>query len=217
MEKLIETVRHIRLFQGIAQDDLVRMLECLSARTRTYRKNDVILLAGDAVNYVWLILAGVVDLVREDIDGDATVLIKYSAPEIFGEVFACAGIKHSPVTIMASEECQLLLMNYRKIITSCSNACPFHARLIENMLSLLAQKCMTLRQKLDILSGRTIRDKILYFLDAQRGSASKFTVSYNREEMAHYLYVDRSALSKELSRMQNEGLIRFRRNEFEIL
>ena len=217
MEKIFDLVKESRLFQGIAHGDFEKMLDCLSARTRSYRKNDVILLAGDMVSFVGMILVGGVDVVREDIDGHAVILTKYIAPELFGEVFACAGIEHSPVTIRASEDSRLLTMNYRKIITSCSQACPFHARLIENMLSLLAQKYLMLSQKLDIISERTTREKLLSFLDAQRGSEKKFTMPYNREEMAHYLCVDRSALSKELGRMRDEGLIRFKRGEFEIL
>ena len=97
-----------------------------------------------------------------------------------------------------------------------SSACPFHAKLIENMLGLLAKKNLMLNQKIEILSKRTTREKLLCFFDAQRGAAKRFTIPFNREELAHYLCVDRSAMSNELCKMRDEGLIKFQRNNFEV-
>ncbi|MCL2513141.1 MAG: Crp/Fnr family transcriptional regulator [Oscillospiraceae bacterium] len=217
MKKIFEAVKSSPLFQGIAFSDFERMLVCLSAKTAFYKKDEIILLSGDTVNFVGLILSGSVRVIREDFDGNNTIIAELAVPELFGEVFACAGISQSPVTIQAAEDSEILFIDYKRVITSCRSACPFHAGLIENMLKLIARKNLMLNRKLDILSKRTTREKLMCFFDAQRGMAKKFAVPFNREELARYLCVDRSAMSAELCRMRGEGLIKFDRNKFEIL
>ena len=217
MRKIFDTLKSNPLFQGIAFSDFERMLGCLSARPVKYRKNDVILLSGDTVSFVGLVLTGCVRIIKESSDGNASILAELSVSEVFGEVFACAGISQSPVTVLASEDAEILVIDFKKIITTCSAACTFHARLIENMLKLLAHKNLLLNQKMDIISKRTTREKLLCFFDYQRGAARKFTIPFNREELARYLCVDRSAMSNELSKLRNEGLISFNKNEFELL
>jgi len=217
MKKIFETVKDNPLFQGIAYSDFEGMLNCLSAKTSWYNKNEIILLSGNTVKFVGLILAGSVKILKEDLNGRVAILTELVAPEVFGEVFACAGIDHSPVTVQAAEKTHVLFIDYKRIISSCSSACPFHSKLIENMLKLIAVKNLMLNQKIEILTKRTTREKLLAFFDMQRGMAVKFTIPYNREELAHYLCVDRSAMSNELSKMRNDGLIKFNRNTFEIL
>ena len=217
MKKIFEAVKSNPLFQGIALSDFEHMLRCLSAESKQYRKEDVILRSGDTVNFVGLILSGGVRIKKEDTDGRVAIIASIGVSEAFGETFACAGISHSPVTIQAAEDSEILFLDYRKIITTCTSACPFHAKLIENMLKLVAQKNLMLSQKIEILSKRTTREKILCFFDIQRGAAKKFTVPFDREELAQYLCVDRSAMSSELCKMRSEGMIKFQKNKFEML
>ena len=193
------------------------MLSCLSAKTVRYKKGSVILLSGDAVNFVGLILSGSVQIIKEDVDGHIAILTELGVSGIFGEVFACAGISHSPVTVQSSEDSEVLFIDYKKVTTSCPSACPFHAALIKNMLQLIAVKNLLLNQKIEILSKRTTREKLFCYFDLHRGATNKFSIPFNREELAHYLCVDRSAMSNELCKMRDEGLIRFNKNTFEIL
>jgi CRP-like cAMP-binding protein len=217
MVKKFEMIQGNPLFAGISHSDFEKMLGCIDARTHSYGKGESILLAGDAVGHMGLILSGVAQIIKEDENGDASILGEVAASELFGEVFACAGIDHSPVTVRASEDTEVLFLNYRKVITTCSAACAFHSRLIENMLKIIAQKNIYINQKNDILSKRTTRDKLLAFFDTQRGTAKKFTIPFNREELASYLCVDRSAMSNELCKMRDAGLIKFKKNKFQIL
>jgi len=217
VRKIFEIAKSNPLFQEIAFSDFESMLNCLSARTSIYKKGDIILLSGDSINFVGLILSGGIKVTREDMNGNISILAKFAASEIFGEVFACAEVFHSPVTVQAIEETEVLFIDYRKIFASCTNACHFHTQLIKNMLKLMAQKNLMLNQKIEILSKRTTREKLLCFLDFQRGVANEFTIPFNREEMANYLCVDRSAMSNELCKMRDDGLIRFTKNEFEII
>ena len=217
MRKIFEIAKSNQLFQEIAFSDFEAILNCLSTKTSIYKKGDIILLSGDSINFVGLILSGGIKILKEDMNGNVTILAKLSVSEIFGEVFACAEVFHSPVTVQAVDETEVLFMDYNKIFRSCSNICHFHTRLIKNMLKLVAQKNLMLNQKIEILSKRTTRDKLLCFFDSQRRAANEFTIPFNREEMANYLCVDRSAMSNELCKMRDDGLIKFNRNEFEIL
>ena len=217
MKKIFDLVKNNPLFDRIAFSDFENMLRCLSAKTVRYKKGNVILLSGDAVSFVGLILSGSVQMIKEDEDGRSAIFTELAVPDIFGEVFACAGISHSPVTVQAAEDSEILFIDYKRIITSCSSACPFHSKLIENMLKLIAVKNMLLNRKIEILSKRTTREKLFCYFDLHRGAAKKFSVSFNREELARYLCVDRSAMSNELCKMRDEGLIRFHKNTFEIL
>ena len=217
MKKIFETVKDNPLFHGIAFSDFERVLTCLSAITASYKKDDIILLAGDTVSFVGLILSGSLKIIKEDIDGRVTIVTELGVSELFGEVFACADITQSPVTVLAAEKAEILQINYKRIITTCTSACHFHATLLENMLKLIARKNLKVSQKNEILSKRTTREKLLAFFDMQRGAAKKFTIPYNREELALYLSVDRSAMSNELCKMRDEGLIKFNKNTFEII
>ena len=222
MKKYFEIVKSplagtgISLFEGIDYIDFERIFNCLSAKTAYYIKDDVILLCGDEVNSVGLVLSGSVKVIKEDVNGNITIITELSAPEIFGEVFACIGISQSPVTVLAAEETEILFIDYKRIITSCTAACPFHTKLIENMLKLMAKKSLMLNQKIEILSKRTTREKLLCFFDMQKSNAKEFTIPYTREELARYLCVDRSAMSNELCKMRDDGLIKFHKNKFEI-
>ena len=216
LKKSFEKIKTNPLFEGIDFIDFEILLNCLSSKTTRYNKDDVILLSGNRVDFVGLVLSGGVKIIRDDIDGNITILTELSASELFGEVFACAGIRHSPVTVQASADCEILFIDYKKIITSCSSSCPFHSKLIENMLKLIAKKNLLLNQKNEILSKRTTREKLLLFFDIQRETAKKFTIPYDREELANYLCVDRSSLSRELCRMRDDGILSFNRNRFEI-
>ena len=217
MEKSLKTLKSNPLFEGVDFVDFEMVINCLEGRLAFYAKDGIILLAGDALDYVGLILSGSVRIIKEDIDGRIAILTELVASDVFGEVFACADVPQSPVTIQAATDTEVLFLDYKRIVTTCTAACPFHTQIIKNMLKLIAVKNMALDQKIEILSKRTTREKLLCFFDMQRGSAHIFTIPFNREELAQYLCVNRSALSNELSKMRDEGLIRFNRNRFEIL
>lgn len=217
MKKIFEIAKNNPLFEEVSITEFEAMLNCLPTKKSTYKKDNIILLSGESTNFVGLILSGCIKIIKEDMNGNITILSKLSASEIFGEVFAFSESSHSPVTIQAVEETEVLFIDNNRVFTSCTNACQFHTRLIKNMLKLVAQKNLMLNQKIEILSKRTTRDKLLCFFDFQRGEESEFTIPFNREEMANYLCVDRSAMSNELCKMRDDGLIKFNRNEFEIM
>jgi len=217
MKRIFAAIRSNPLFDGVTEDEFGQMYSCLSARTVRYSKDDVILLAGNTIDSVGLLISGSVRILKEDRNGNVSIMTELSRPDVFGEVFACAGVTESPVTIQATEDTEVFFIGFRKIITTCTSACPFHSRLVENMLKLVALKTLALNQKIELLSRRTTREKLLGFFEMYSGGEKKFSIPFNREGLARYLCVDRSAMSNELCKMRDEGLIRFNKSSFEIL
>ena len=217
MEKKFEKAKDNPLFAGITFDEFKTALSCLMAKSASYQRHDTIWLAGTPAKFIALLMSGSVRVTKNDADGHAIILTDAAAPTFLGEIGVWAELDFFPVTVQANEDCDVIFLDGRKITSVCPATCQFHKRMIEHMLRTISKKAFILDQKVEVLTKRTIREKILWFLGTQRGSAKKFTLTYNREEMARYLCVNRSALSGELSKMRDEGLIRYKRNEFEML
>ncbi|MFI3170675.1 MAG: Crp/Fnr family transcriptional regulator [Faecalibacterium sp.] len=217
MQNYFSVLKENPLFESIIAEDFAAMLHCLGAFRKEYQKKEIILLAGDRVNHVGLVLSGAVKIVQQDLYANETVLAEIATGDTFGEVFACADISHSPVIVIAKEDCNILFLDYKKVITTCSKACVFHAKLSENLLKLIARKCLFLNKRLEILSKRTTQAKIMAFLLYAGNGQTQITLSLNREEMANFICVERSAMCAELSKMKKKGLIRYHKNQFELL
>ena len=156
-----------------------------------------------------LVLSGAVRMVREDFYGNRSIVAHIGPAELFGETYACAGIEALPISVVADEDSQVLLMDCRRITTSCCNACAFHNRIIFNLLKLVAVKNLVFDQKIQVTSKRTTREKLMaYLLDqAKLRGSNSFTIPFDRQALADYLAVERSAMSAELSKMQKEGIL----------
>lgn len=192
------------------------MLQCLSAIQRMYAKNSLVFAAGTPAESVGVVLSGRVDIVQEDFWGSASILARLEPGDLFGEAFSSAQVVSLPVSVIAVEDSEILLLDYQRILTTCTGACKFHDQLIANMLKVLAQKNIALTQKMEHLTRRTTREKLLSYLSTQalRAGSNAFTIPFNRQELSAYLAVDRSAMSSELGRMQREGLLTFDKNHF---
>jgi CRP-like cAMP-binding protein len=207
------------LFVGIDDGDLASLLACLSGTERTYMKGEIVLFAGSKPTAVGVVISGSVHITKEDYFGNRNIIAKIGMGGLFGEALVCAKAEAAPVTVTASEDSNVLLVNYSKIITTCPTACVFHMTLIRNMLHLLALKNISLVNKLEHVTKRTTQEKVLSYLSeqAQRRGSNIVEIPFDRQEMADFLSVERSALSAELSRLRDDGVIRFRKNRFELL
>lgn len=210
--------KNIKLFNNIKADDLSAMLNCLGVKNKQYEKKSVVMLAGDNVDHVGIVLKGAVLIIKEDFTGNRSIVDRAGQYEMFGEALACAGIQESPVTVVAAEDSEIMWIQFRRIVNTCSMSCMFHARLIENMMKLLAQKNLQMNQKLEITSKRNLREKLTAYLlmQAKEAQSFDFAIPLSRSELADFLYVDRSAMSRELCKMRDEGLIEFNKNRFSI-
>lgn len=219
MEQYFDLLCRCPLFEQVAPEDLPGMLQCLQARITAYTKNQPILLEGDPIRHVGIVLEGSVQILREDYYGNRSILSVIHPAQLFAEVFACAGIDAMPVSVVAASDCRIMLLDCRKVLTTCQNSCVFHNRLIRNLLHIMAAKNLMLNQKLELTSRRTTREKLLAYLlqEAKKADSNQFTIPFDRQQLADYLGVDRSAMSTELGKLKKEGRIDFHKGSFKLL
>ena len=209
MEEIFEILSQCPLFSGISREDLSGMLQCLGARSVSYEKGRTVFLEGDPALWVGVVLTGEVQILREDLDGNRSILAAAGPGQLFGEVFACAQLDRLPVTVIASADSRILQLACRRIIETCSQSCIFHSQLIHNLLKIVARKNLMLNQKIDFISRRTTREKLMAYLTAQAKAAD------SRINNKSLLVEDvRSAMSAELGKLKKEGTIDFHRNHF---
>ena len=218
MEKTVENLKS-PLFAGIRPEEMEGMLGCIGYHIRAYEKGQVIAFEEENINHVGVVLTGAVDMLKEDLWGNRTMLVRSYPEDIFGETFACGEDSLSVVTFAAAEDCRVLFLSFCRVMHTCSHACVFHQTLIENMVRLIARKNRELMRKIEVVSKKTLREKILSYLSiqAQSQGSNSFEVPLGRVEWAEYLCADRSALTRELAKMKDEGLIDYHRNFFKIL
>ena len=207
------------LFEGVEEQELRTMLNCLGAKTLRAEKGELIFMEGDPARSVGVVLSGQVQILQEDYYGNRSILGRAGPGELFGEAFACAGVAALPVSVLAAERSDIMLLECSRITTSCCNACAFHNRMIINLLRVMADKNLQFHQKLQITSRRTTREKLMSYLLAQARTrqTNQFTIPFDRQELADYLGVDRSGLSAEISRLKTEGVIDCHRSTFKLL
>jgi CRP-like cAMP-binding protein len=207
------------LFDGLSPADIEKVLPCLSPRRKKYEKGAFVYTAGDEVGAVGIVLSGAVHILREDLWGKRTILMRLGPGKLFGEAFACAGGAHKlEVSVEAAEKTEALFINYEKIVGRCASACSFHNALVANLVASLARRNIMLMHKMEHLSKKTTREKLLSYLSARarQNKSPEFEIPFNRQELADYLSVERSAMSAELSRMRREGLLDFKKNRFKL-
>jgi len=196
-------------------DEIEKILGCLGSEIKNFKKDEIILSAGDKPVNVGVVMTGRIHIVREDIDGNRMILSAAAPGEIFAEAMCCAGVTESPVTVISETDSSVLFINISRLLRTCQSSCVFHAKLIENMLGIIANKNLHLQSRIEILSLKSVRARATRYLESFAAKKGKdFTIPFNRDEMADYLCVNRSALSHELMKMKKEGLIEYRKNRF---
>ncbi len=215
----VHTLEGTAPFRGIAPAEISAMLGCLGVREQTFQAGEIVYRMGDTVHALGIVLTGGVRMERTDPWGETSVLGFAGTGDVFAESYACAAGTPLLVNVIAAEKTRVLFLDTVRALRPCSSACGYHAKLIANLLALSAQKNIQLSQRVFHTSPKSIRGKVLAYLssEAARSGSRRFSVPFNRQQLADYLGVDRSALSSELSRMQREGLIRTRRSDFELL
>lgn len=219
MKRYLPLLSACPLFDRITADDLMRMLACLRAQIVNFARDQAILHQGDPAGRFGVVLSGCAHIVSSDISGNRAIISAVHASDLFAETFACAGVPSLPVSVVAAEDSALLLLDHSRVIAGCRNGCMAHSILITNLMRIIAQKNLLLNQKLGFVTQRTTRDKLMAYLTAQEKHAgsSCFLIPFDRQALADYLCVERSALSAEIGKLKKAGVIACRKNEFEIL
>ena len=204
------------LFHGIREDEIKDLLSCLNAREKTYKKDETILRAGDTVSQIGLVEDGSVNIVVNFYWGNSNIFGHVEKGSIFAENYAAVPGKELICDVVAVEDSRVVFFDMNKLESTCGNSCAFHNRLIHNLLKISAQKNLGLSSRMMHIAPKSLRERLLSYLSEQameHGSAH-FTIPFDRQQLADYLGVDRSAMSNELSKMQKDGLIAYRKNEF---
>lgn len=207
----------IDLFENVSNNEVLELLKCIGIKTKVFRNNAFILKAGSKIDYLAVILGGNAVMSKTDSFGKQTIIEKLRMNDIFGHNIVCCGLDKSPVDVVAENECEVLFLPFEKVVTPCEKLCPYHLQLIKNVMKMISKRNSLLNDKIDIIGQKTTRDKILALLETYRNGQKVFSIPYSREEMAKFLCVDRSAMSRELCRMRDEGILKFSKNHFEIL
>lgn len=204
------------LFAGIREEELSPMLHCLQGFEKSYQKGEVILLESHAVRNVGLILSGMVHMVKEDEEGCETLILSMKEGELFGESFSCGSYLDARVSFLAAAPCTVLFLPFHRVIHTCTMTCTFHHRLIENMVQMIGDKNVQLMHKIEIISQKTLREKVLTYLrlQAEAQQSRCITVPMGRGELAAYLCANRSALTRELAAMKQEKILDYHKNTF---
>lgn len=216
MEKYLDVIRTSTLFRGIEQGDIGNMLQCLGITKKSYPKGSFVFYAGDAITSVGLLLKGSAHIVQEDYWGNRNILSRVAPGDIFGEAYACVPGATAEVSVAVLTDAEIMFMDIKKTLHVCPNTCHFHEQLASNLLAVVAQKSLFLTKKIQYLSQRTTRQKLMAYLsgEARRHGAPDFTIDFNRQQLADFLSVDRSAMSSELGKMRTEGMLDFDRQHF---
>lgn len=207
----------IDLFEHIENNEVLELLKCIGIKTKNFKKGSIIIGLGFRIDFLGVMLSGYANMYKKDVLGNKTLIENLKINDIFGHNIVCLGLNKSPVEITAQSECEVLFLPFQKVVTPCEKLCKYHLQLIKNIMKMISKRNSILTDKLDILGQKTTREKILALLEIFKTNENIITLPYSREEMAKFLCVDRSALSRELSRMRNDGILKFNKNHFELL
>ena len=219
MKEYIRILKMSHMFGGVGEKDIATMLSCLGARVYTYKKGEYVLRQGEHINDITVLVEGSLHIQKDDYWGNRSILGQISVGEMFGEAYVAPESGALLNDVVAVEDSAVMFFDVRRIITTCSNACRFHAAVVQNLFFAISEKNRKLVQKLGHMSKRSTREKLISYLseEAKRQGSSAFVIPFNRQQLADFLSVDRSAMSNELCKMRKEGLLEFDRNKFRLL
>lgn len=220
MKRLSELVRSGgRFFRDISGADLERLLACLSARRVRIARRAFVLRAGEPANRIGYVLRGAVRVIRETASGRRTILQEYHEGESFGGGFTLREGDVLPVSVQAISDGEVLMMDKTAALRPCARNCPAHARLLRNFVFVLSNHCYRFQLRSVMMAQRTIRGRLLTYLrqHARRLGRREFVLPFNRQALADFLCVDRTALSATISRLCAEGRLAVDHSRFRLL
>lgn len=205
-----------RMFAGTKPEEIEAMLGCLGGYVRSYEKGEYIYHMGQKANALGLVLSGEVRIESGDVWGNVSIMGEVTPGFVFAETYAALPDEPLMVDVIAAKDTRVLFLSAACVMTTCSHACAHHSAVSRNLLNIFAHKNMNLSRRIFYVAPKTIRGKLLSYLSgqAQRAGSNEFDIPFNRQQLADYLGVDRSAMSTELGKMQKEGLLETHRSHF---
>lgn len=209
-------MKRTRLFSGVGAEELPVMLNCLRAVVRSYRKGEYVFRSGEQIGSITVLVEGRLLIQKDDYWGNRSIVNVIEPGELFGEAYTAPDSGALRNDVLAAEDSTAVFFDIHRVLTVCPSACRFHTLTVQNLFYAISEKNRKLVSKLDITSKRTTREKLLSYLseEAKRQNASAFEIPFNRQQLADFLSVDRSAMSNELCKLRDAGLISFDRSRF---
>ena len=216
MEAYYNQIKNSPIFFGLTEEELKEMLVCFNARIKTYENEDIIIRQGDMIKNIYLILEGNVNIEKDSYWGRRIIVTQLGVNDNIALAFVASKNVESSIDAVSVGKSKLLILSYEKCTTMCQNVCIKHRNLINNLFEILSKENIELLQKIENISQKTIREKLLTYFsnEAKKNRSNIFEIPFNRQDLADYLNIDRSAMSFELSKMQKDGLIKFEKNKF---
>lgn len=218
MERYLHAIQKSSLFAGLDEPETGAMLDCLGATLKSYPKGACVLAQGETVTRLMVLAQGRLHIQRDDYWGNRSIVSEILPGEMFGEAYLTPGSGALMNDVMAVESSTVCFLDATPLLSAHPPACRFHWLAARNLLFVLSEKNRRLVGRLGIATRRATRDRLIAFLSdqARRQGSSAFEITFNRQQLADYLCVDRSAMSHELCKMRDEGLLRFHKNHFEL-
>lgn len=219
MKEYMELLKGTQLFYGVSETEITAMLNCLQARVLTFKKGEYVFREGERMDKITVLVSGKLLVQQDDFWGNRSIVNVIRIGEMFGEAYVAPESGAILNDVVAEENSTVVSFDVRRILTVCSTACRFHSMVVQNLFFAISEKNRKLVQKIGHMSKRSTRAKLLSYLseEAKRHNNRHFTIPFNRQQLADFLCVDRSAMSNELCKMREEGLVEFDRNEFTLL
>lgn len=219
MKEFIPILKRSWLFAGVTENEIETMLSCLDAKVRSYKKGEYVFRQGEHIEQVAVLAKGELHVQQDDYWGNRSIIHNVGVGDLFGEGYLAPESGTLLTDVIAAQDSTVIFFNVRRIITTCSNACRFHTAVVQNLFFSISEKNRQLVQKLGHMSRRTTREKLISYLsqESKRNGSGSFAIPFNRQQLADFLSVDRSAMSNELSKMRDEGLLEFEKNRFRLL
>ena len=219
MKKYLSLLKNTKLFEGVAEAEIEAMLSCLQAKKVSYKKGEYVLRAGEKLDKILVLAEGSLHIQRDDYWGNRSILNKIAPGEMFGEAYVAGDGETHLNDAVAVEPTTVLFFDVMRILTVCGNSCKFHTNVMRNLFYAISAKNRELVRKLGHMSQRTTREKLISYLseEAKKQGSGTFEIPFNRQQLADFLSVDRSAMSNELCKMRDEGLLEFEKNRFRLV
>lgn len=219
MKQFIPVLKRTKLFAGVAEHEIEAMLSCLGAKKQAYKKGEYVFRQGEHLKHFAVLAEGGLHIQQDDYWGNRSIIGPIAVGEMFGEAYIAPGSGPLLNDVVAVEDSTVILFDAGRVLTTCSSACRFHAITVQNLFFAISERNRNLVQKLGHMSKRSTREKLISYLstESQRHNSASFTIPFNRQQLADYLSVDRSAMSNELCKMRDDGLLLFEKNSFQLL
>lgn len=219
MKKYIKSMKKSRLFSNLDDEEILSILSCIGATVKDFKKDEYILRIGEHLDTIMILLAGQLCIQQEDYWGNRNVLDILNTGDTFGEAYLSPHSGPLINDVIATKDSTVMRIESKRLLTVCSCTCSYHTQAVQNFIYTITEKNRMLVGKINVITKRTTRDKLITYLSqvAAKHNNSVFEIPFNRQQLADYLSVDRSAMSKELCRMRDEGFLTFDKNHFELL